>query len=258
MEIFTNIVEITRIALEKVLALQTIAEHNVELQTIKTVSQSISTETNLNNLYRVIHQQILQVMGQVSFLIALYHDEDSSIEIPYMEEDNQITSVPAFPLGEGLTSIIVRTRQPLLLAEDTVNRSRALGAIVTGDRPALSWLGVPMLLGGEVIGAIIVQDLENEHRFDENDMHLLTTLASQVAIAINNTRLIETSQTRARRDRQLLEITNKIRFASDAQGVITSTTQELAKALNLRRAQISLSVPSSPKNNGNESNQEAA
>lgn len=257
LEIFNNLVEIASIAIEKVLALETIAEHTTELQTLKAVSQTISTETNLSNLYRVIHQQIVQVMGQVNFLIALFSSEENTIEIPYMEENNQVTSVPAFPLGEGLTSIIIRTRQPLLLVEDTVNRSRALGAIVTGDRPALSWLGVPMILGGEVLGAIIVQDLDIEHRFDENDMHLLSTLATQVAIAINNTRLVETSQARAKRDRQLLEITSKIRFASDAQGVITSTTQELAKALNLRRAQISLSVqPPSPENNGSEPNQE--
>jgi hypothetical protein len=67
-----------------------------------------------------------------------------------------------------------------------------------------------------------------------------------VAIAINNTRLIEISQLRAERDRQLLDITNKIRFASDARNVITTTTQELVKALNLRRAQIELAQDQTP------------
>ncbi len=258
LEVIGKLVEIANTSIEKVFALQTISDHAVELQTLKAVSQSISTETNLTNLYRVIHQQIVQVMGQVNFLIALYNKDESTIEIPYMEEDEQISRVPPFPLGEGLTSIIIRTRQPLLLVEDTVNRSRALGAIITGDRPALSWLGVPMILGGEILGAIIVQDLKTEHRFDEDDMHLLTTLAAQVAIAINNTRLVETTQARARRDRQLLEITEKIRFASDVQGVITRTTQELVKALNLRRAKISLSVEQhSPTNHGGEHKQEA-
>jgi GAF domain-containing protein len=169
-----------------------------------------------------------------------------------MDDGDQIISVPPFPVGQGMTSIIIRTRQPLMIVEDTINRSRALGAIVTGDKPALSWLGVPMILGGEIIGAIVVQDLEREHRFDENDMRLLTTLAAQVAIAVHNTRLIETAQRRAERDRQLFEITNKIRRAVDIQGILETTAQELSKTLGAQRAQIEISpVPKSQLINGN-------
>jgi GAF domain-containing protein len=192
-------------------------------------------------LYQVVHQQIVQVMDAVNFLIALYIEPDRTIEIPYMDDGDQIISVPPFPLGQGLTSIIIRTRQPLMIVEDTINRSRALGAIVTGDKPALSWLGVPMILGGEILGAIVVQDLEREHRFDENDMRLLTTLAAQVAIAIHNTQLIETAQLRAERDRQLYEITDKIRRAVDIQGVLETTARELSVALDARRTQVEIS-----------------
>lgn len=259
LQAFTHLVEITSTALEKVFALQSISEHLAELHTLRAVSQTISTETNLAKLFEAIHQQVIQVMGTVNFLIALYDEAASTIEIPYMEEDGKIVSVPPFPLGEGLTSIIIRSRQPLLLVEDTVNRSRALGAIITGDRPALSWLGVPMILGDNIIGAIVIQDLENEHGFDEEDMNLLSALASQVAVAINNTRLIQNSQARAERDRQLLAITQKIRYAVDVNSVVTTTAQELAKALNIRRAQIALSIePLSEKKNGDDPKKDPA
>lgn len=248
----SSLIDISVTSLEKVNALRTITDQLNELQTLNTVSQSISTETNLVTLYQVVHQQINQVMGAVNFLIALYEEPDNTIEIPYMDDGDQIISVPPFPVGQGMTSIIIRTRQPLMIVEDTVNRSRALGAIVTGDKPALSWLGVPMILGGEIIGAIVVQDLEREHRFDENDMRLLTTLAAQVAIAVHNTRLIETAQIRAERDRQLFEITNKIRRAVDIQGILETTAQELSKTLGARRAHIEISpVPISQLINGN-------
>jgi GAF domain-containing protein/HAMP domain-containing protein len=236
-----SLFEITVTSLEKVDALRTITEQLNELKTLNTVSQSISTETHLMTLYQVVHQQIVQVMDAVNFLIALYIEPDRTIEIPYMDDGDQIISVPPFPLGQGLTSIIIRTRQPLMIVEDTINRSRALGAIVTGDKPALSWLGVPMILGGEILGAIVVQDLEREHRFDENDMRLLTTLAAQVAIAIHNTQLIETAQLRAERDRQLYEITDKIRRAVDIQGVLETTARELSVALDARRTQVEIS-----------------
>lgn len=236
-----SLIEISVTSLEKVNALQTITEQLNELRTLNTISQSISTETHLMTLYQVVHQQIVQVMDSVNFLIALYKKPDRTIEIPYMDDGDQIISVPPFPLGQGLTSIIIRTRQPLMIVEDTINRGRALGAIVTGDRPALSWLGVPMILGGEILGAIVVQDLEREHRFDENDMRLLTTLAAQVAIAVHNTQLIETVQLRAERDRQLYEITDKIRRAVDIQGVLETTARELCVALDARRTQVEIS-----------------
>jgi len=252
LETIQRLVEITITSLEKIDAIQTISNQLVELQTLNTVSQSISTITNLEKLYEVIHQQINHVMGSVNFLIALYNGLTNSIEIPYMDDGNAILHVPPFPLGQGLTSIIIRTRQPLMIVEDTINRSRALGAIVTGDKPALSWLGVPMLLRDELIGAIVVQDLEKEHRFDENDMRLLTTLSAQVAIAVWNTRLIEIAQKRSLRDHQLYEITNKIRDEIDIQGVLSTTAQELSKALSARRASIKISSDAiSPVSNGN-------
>jgi len=246
-----NLVDIAATSLEKIRLLHTTSGLLTELETINTVSESISTETNLELLYQVIHQQIIQVMGPVNFYIAHYSEEMGSIEIPYMDDGNGIISIPPFPLGNGLTSIIIRTRQPLMIVEDTINRSRALGAIITGEKPALSWLGVPMILGGEIIGAIVVQDLEKENRFDEDDMRLLTTLAAQVGVAVRNTRLIETSQKRSRRDRQLFEITSKIRHAVDIESILTTTTEELSKALDAKRAHIEITLdPSSISPNG--------
>jgi GAF domain-containing protein/HAMP domain-containing protein len=242
LENITNLIKITNTSLEKIQALRTVRNRLDELETLNTVSQSISTEVNLDDLYEVIHQQVIKVMGEVNFLIALYSRAKGTIEIPYMDDGDEIVSVPPFPLGQGLTSIIIRTRQPLMIVEDTINRSRALGAIVTGDKPALSWLGVPIIAGDEILGAIVVQDLEQENRFDEEDMHILTTFASQVAIAVRNSRLIKSVQERAERDQKLYAITNKIWQSTDIQSVMATTAQELTKALNLRRTQIEISL----------------
>jgi GAF domain-containing protein/HAMP domain-containing protein len=236
----SKLLVIAMTAIEKLQALQVISSYSAELETLNTISQSISTETNLEKLYQVIHQQIIKLMGEVNFLIALYEESSQSIEIPYMDDGQDILKVRPFPLGQGLTSIVIRTRQPLMIVEDTINRSRALGAIITGDHPAMSWLGVPMLIRDEVIGAIIVQDLENEHRFDEDDMRLLTILAAQVAVALRNIRLIEAAQKRSERDRQLFEITNKIRRESNIQGVLKTTAEELTAALGARSTHIQI------------------
>lgn len=244
LEPYNSLIDITRTALEKVNALNQTQQRLTELESISTVGQSIATETNIQALYQIIHGQIVQTIGNVNFFIALYQSEDDTIEIPYMNEDGVITSIEPFPLGEGLTSIVIRTKQPLMIVEDTENRSKALGAIVTDSGFAKSWLGVPLIVSGEIIGAMVVQDLENEHRFDEDDLRLMVTLASQIAIAIRNARFIDSAQRRAELDRQLYQITSKIRRSPDIQTILKTTAQEIGKVLKAHRTHVKLSLES--------------
>ena len=247
LEPYHSLIDITRTALEKVHALGTIRERLGELETLSSVGQSISTETNLYTLYEIIHRQIVQVMGDINFLIAIYDAANDCIEIPYLDEGGEISSIKPFPLGEGLTSIVIKTQQPLMIVEDTINRSKALGAIVTEGGFAKSWLGVPLLLSGDAIGAMVVQDTEHEYRFDEDDLRLLVTMASQVAIAIRNARNIENAQQTAERDRRLYEITSHIRRSPDMQAIIKTTVKEISELLGAQRTQIKISLDSNEK-----------
>jgi GAF domain-containing protein/HAMP domain-containing protein len=215
------------------------AQHKLaELQIISNISQAISLESNLAPLYPIIHQQLESVMGRFSsFAIALYDAASEMIRIPYLHEEGELLEIPPFPMGEGLTSIVLRTRKPLLLAENVEEQSNALGAKVAGP-PARSWLGVPMLYAGEAIGAIIVQDIRQEHRFDEGDQNLLSTLAMQVAVVVRNARLLESTQRRAAQERYLNEITARIRRAPDIQSILKTTAEELGAALAVQRAQV--------------------
>ncbi|MEA3349322.1 MAG: GAF domain-containing protein, partial [Chloroflexota bacterium] len=189
---------------------------------------------------------INQMMGEVNFFIALHRPESDTIEIPYIEDGTQNASIAPFPLGKGLTSIVIRSNQPLMLIEDTANRSRALGAIVTESGAAKSWLGVPLMIKDETIGALVVQDIEHEHRFDEDDMQLLTTLASVVAIAVRNAHLLEDSHEQAERERKLFEITTDIRHAPNMGSILQATAKEINAALGARRTHIKIEMEPSP------------
>jgi GAF domain-containing protein len=109
-----------------------------------------------------------------------------------------------------------------------------------------------MVVAGEIVGAIVVQDLEREHRFDEDDLRLITALASQVASTIRTARLLADAQESAERDRRLYEITDAIRKANTIQDILEVTTQEISRALDLRKASIAISVdPPSLENRDN-------
>jgi GAF domain-containing protein len=165
----------------------------LERKALDTLASSAANVDELRTFFSLIHEQVRSVIGNPGFVIALYDQKTNSINIPYLYEDNTFSSIDTFPLGEGLTSILLRTREPLMLVEDTERRSLAMGAKISG-KPAKSWLGVPLLARGEAIGAIIIQDLEQEHRFDQHDLQFIVSVANQISGAVHNVRLINESK----------------------------------------------------------------
>ena len=164
-----------------------------ELNAINMLAIHAANTNDLQSFYILIHEQVRAVIGDHGFVIALYDPKTNSIHIPYLYEEGAFSSIESFPLGEGLTSILIRTGEPLLLVEDTEKRAAAMGARIAG-KPALSWLGVPLMARGEAIGALIVQDLQQEHAFDNLDLRFLMSVASQVSGDIHNVRLLSESQ----------------------------------------------------------------
>jgi GAF domain-containing protein len=169
----------------------------------------------------------------------LFDSQQEEIKFPYVSEKREVIKKDPIPYGDDLTSLVIRIRQPLLLQEESRRRAKALGAEVEG-RMALSWLGVPLLIGDDIIGVLVVQDFENEQRYGDDDAALLTTLASQVATALQTAQLMEQVQRSARRERLIHEITSKVRQAPNFKAILETTARELRRSLNVSSASIHL------------------
>ncbi len=180
---FTSLGEIMGNAIDKLRKIQQVQTRLSGLKASAEIGVNIAMETDLQQLYKVVHAQIADLLGDVQFMIALYHPDTKMIEVPYMIENGVSIPIDPFPLGQGLTSILIKERKPLLLVNDVEKESAALGAKVIGA-PAKSWLGVPLIVGKQVIGAMIVQDTEKEHRFSKNDVDLLNSLVPQLTVSI--------------------------------------------------------------------------
>ncbi|MBL8103092.1 MAG: GAF domain-containing protein, partial [Anaerolineales bacterium] len=85
-----------------------------------------------------------------------------------------------------------------------------------------------MLVQNNPIGALIIQDLENEHAFDDNDLRLFTTIAGQVAGVINNIHLLDESR------RKAVQIETAAEIARDISGSL-NLDELLIKAVNFIR-----------------------
>lgn len=166
-------------------------EQNVNnLKILANISQAISGETHLEQVYSRLHEQLAQAFGgEIDLVVALFDEKSSQIEIPYLTEQGEFLKVDPFPLGEGLTSHLIKSRKPLLLSNNVQEQGQALGVKIVG-KPAQSWAGVPLLIANEIVGALIVEDVVIEGRFKENDIELLNTISPQVAITVRNAQLV--------------------------------------------------------------------
>jgi GAF domain-containing protein len=223
-----------------------------ELEVINRVSQAVSQLLSLDSLYRVVHAQMAQILGEVDMAIALYHPQEEKISFPYVSEGNELLKRKDIPLGEGLTSVVIQSQQPLIEEEDTQARAVQLGVRLESG-PAKSWLSVPMLVGDDIIGVLSVYDSEIDHRFTDDDLALLATVSSQVATAFQNARLLDQTQRSARRERLIHEITSKVRQATSIPTILETTARELARALNADQTMIRLGAPETGGSSGDAS-----
>ncbi len=238
-EPYSGVIELVTSALDRIRSEQDIEHRLGELEAITATSQAISSAKDLPTLYSLLHDRVRQYMGDTDFLIALYESATDSINIPYLYEGGKIDSLQAFPLGEGLTSVLVRTKQPLMIVEGAEKMTTALGAKFSG-RPPKSWLGAPLIIAGEVIGAIVVQDIEREYAFDAGDLRFLTTLTNQVAGAIYNTRLLEDAQKRALHLQTASEIARDISGSLDLNELLSNAVSLVRERFNYYFAAIFL------------------
>jgi PAS domain S-box-containing protein len=126
---------------------------------------------------------------------------------------------PPLKLGEGLTSRVINSREPLLINENRDWRHAEMGVESIGV-PARSYLGVPIPVGRQVIGVISVQSTQREGRFDEDDVRLLSTIAANVGAAIQNAQLYEESQRRAGEMAALAEVGRDVASTLDPATVL--------------------------------------
>ncbi len=155
-----------------------------ELATVNSVGQALASQLDHGALIELVGEQVRETFGADIAYVALRDEEARKIEFAYHYETGDRTAPPPLALGEGLTSRILESREPLLLNR---KEQREWGPMV--GTPSLSFLGVPILAGERSIGVISVQSVEEEGRFGEGDVRLLTTIAANVGVGIQNARL---------------------------------------------------------------------
>ena len=191
------------------MAEQRIRRQLEDLQTLSSTSNVMSGTLDLDRLLRDTYQGVSDLLGINTFTVALLEGASESMVYPLVIERgkergiNPTDALPDYPL----IHYVIQNAQPLLLREDVSVQAHRLG-LVAPQLPAQSWLGVPILAGGQTLGAIVVTSLDVERRFNDEDLRLLNILVSSAGIAIENARLYSQQRLRAEQLAMLSQVSS--------------------------------------------------
>ncbi|MDX1417500.1 MAG: GAF domain-containing protein, partial [Candidatus Promineifilaceae bacterium] len=223
------------IALENARLFNAEQQRAAELAVVNTVSQALVAEPDLDNLIDLIGSQTRHIFHADIAYLALLDNQSGFIHFPYQygEEFSEIK------LGEGLTSKIIETGEPLLWNRDIKEQHEEIGIARIG-REALSYLGVPIKSGHRTIGVLSVQSIKQEDYFNEDSLRLLTTIAANAGAAIHTARLHAETIRRAEEMAALAEIGNDIATIMELEPVLELIAGRAKKLLNVRDIAIYL------------------
>ncbi len=213
-------------------------QRNASLATINHITQALVSELEIDALIRLAGEQVRQTFAADVVYVALHNQQSGMIDFVYAYGE-ELTTIR---FGEGLTSRIIETRQPLLLNQNATAQQEALQVQPIGVG-AKSYLGVPIVVGEQAIGVLSAQSTTQENRFGEAEVHLLSTIAADVSIAIENARLFAATQRREREAAALAEVGRQVSAILDLPSVLERIAAAARDLLGVDSAAVYLPAP---------------
>ena len=163
-------------------------QRNAELAVINEIGTALAEKLDFKGIIDAVGDRIRAIFGVQSGIIALYDELTNNVALPYLIDQGERYEVPDRPLT-GLMATVIGSRKTLRL--NTADEATALGAIFVGSEDSgESWLGVPILAGDRVLGGISLER-NPQFAFSESDERLLSTVASNLGVALENARLFD-------------------------------------------------------------------
>jgi sigma-B regulation protein RsbU (phosphoserine phosphatase) len=176
-------------------------------ETLAEIGREVASVLDFDELFTRIAQLAKRVIDYRTFGILLLNDA-GELEMKLAVQYGEKVEVPRVRLGEGLVGHAALHRKPVLVTD--VSQDPRYIRVVPDVR---SELAIPLLLKDRCIGVLDLESPELD-AFTKRDVEILTLLASQAAVAIENARLYE--EVRANEER----LEREVRFAQRVQAAL--------------------------------------
>ena len=193
------------------------SEYARTLETMAEIGREMSAILDLNELLTRLAHLVKRLIDYRTFGIALWNDEDELLEMKIAISYGDAHAVAPVKLGEGLMGYAALHKE-VVLVPDVSKDSRYINAV----SDVRSELVIPLLIQDRAIGVFDLESPELD-AFSKKHVELLTLLASNAAVAIENARLYESIRANE------VRLEKELRFAQRVQMALLP--QELPKKL---------------------------
>ncbi|MEO6065812.1 MAG: GAF domain-containing sensor histidine kinase [Lysobacterales bacterium] len=149
------------------------------------IAEVTSTTSSMHEFYAALHTVVGELLYAKNFYVALLVDGGAFLDFPYaVDEIDPGSFFKRTPLRRGLTDLVLRRGKPVLAPRPDIERLQDEGEIERLGAPSECWLGVPLILEGRVVGAIVVQSYAIAVQYTLRDQELLTFVSFHIATAL--------------------------------------------------------------------------
>jgi signal transduction histidine kinase len=160
------------------------------------IGVAITSGLQMELVLRSILDQCRTVLPVDALYVALYDAAEQIYQVPLFWDQGDYRSLAPVDLRrqQSLTGIVIASKRTLYL-EDLSDEATAAAypGIKVADAPTRTYLGVPLLMRGEVVGVLSIQRLPPAG-YTERHIRFLEMIAPQAAVAIENARLYEAAR----------------------------------------------------------------
>ncbi len=171
------------------------------------ISKDISSNLELEEVLGSLLKKCRQILPLDVFYVALYDAKTQIIHHPLFFDKNKLKNIPARDLHAtpGLSGEIIFNRKTLYLPDTQQPEIVQQYQIIhSGGEGSRSFVGVPMIAREQIIGVLSIQSYQ-PNRYTTEQIQLLEAIASQAAIAIENSQIYEKTRAEALARRQAQE-----------------------------------------------------
>jgi two-component sensor histidine kinase len=194
-ELLSLIADLAAGALEKAMLYDGMQRQIAELSTLAEVSETVTSPLYLDEMLGLIVDMAARVMRAKVCSLMLLDEERGELILRATAERAKAHSLspayrnkPPLRVGEGVAGQVLQTGQPLAV-EDVRQDPRYHYADIARAEGLCSLLCVPLRVRERIIGVLNCYT-DVPHRFTRDETALLSTLANQTALAIENARLV--------------------------------------------------------------------
>ncbi len=164
-----------------------------QIKALSKISKAITSDLYLDDVLRLVVTVTAEAMGSNICSIMLIDDKKNELVIRATQSvSEEYNKKPPLKLGEGIAGKVALENRPMAIKDVTKEREYKYRDIAKKEK-LCSLLCVPLAVKGKVIGVINCYT-SRPHEFSDTEVEILTSMANQAAVAIENTELIVKSR----------------------------------------------------------------